>query len=597
MRTSHGRGRTRRLLAMLVSLFTVAGSLVLMAEPSFGVGEPSIAFLNPSSFAKAGERGVIVSDATPTAGPGCCESVLRGYHLSAWVANAPPGSSVFFSVVQRQIDIEITDTEQVASSSTWEADWRIPDQLLDGPATMRAHLVLNEHQIAMDEVEVTILRLQDSARIGYPLAGGQFGTYSALADAIPEGKSAARTPPVGVVDAQYYIDNETNSLRAFYSTSAPGTKPTWKACGTEFLGSQDSGIRCSLSALGDQGKVTAVAVVTNDGAPAAPWDNTQNESGDAVVVGENYQQTLSEFELISAGSQRVDRDMTLFPCSSVETVELTDQFGRAIAGANIDVHATGPSDALQFDHDSLEFWSETAAPDRGIHSLEAAYDCGSYPANSDPGEQGEHQRFGAPDRKHVENQSGGTSDLGRFNFALHSPVEGVTEWTAWVDEADDGCAANDDTFTLGEMFVNGSIGWGSSTPGSGVAEPYEMMIPCTPAGGPAPTPTPTDDPGTDHDGSREISVSLKGSPSIGHMARFSGRLVAAEADCQKDQAVVLRMRKPGKGFWTVVRGTTDGQGRFSLKAMAKAPRDYRAVAPRKAICDRAKSDLVRLRAQ
>lgn len=233
MRTSHGRGRSR-LLSTVVSLLTIAGSMTVLAEPSFGIGTPSIAFVNPSSFATAGERGIIVSDAAPTDGPGCCERASKSYHLAAWVANAPPGSSVFFSVVQRQVDIEITDTSMAADGTTWEADWRIPDQLIDGPATLRAHLVLDETQIAVDATDVTILRLQDSARIDYPTVAGDFGMYSPLADSMEEGKAATRTPPIGVIDAHYYWDSETNGLRVFYSTSLPGTTPVWKVCGQSF---------------------------------------------------------------------------------------------------------------------------------------------------------------------------------------------------------------------------------------------------------------------------------------------------------------------------------------------------------------------------
>jgi len=594
MRTSHSGSRSR-LLAIMVSMLMIAGSLVVMVEPSFGQVTPSVAFLNPSSFATAGERGIIVSDATPTAGPGCCEGATAGYHLSAWVANAPAGSHVFFSAVQRGADIEITDTSATGTDgATWEAHWRIPDELLDGPATLRAHLVLNEQQIAVDEQAVTIFRAQDAARITYPAAGEQFGMYSPLADALTEGEAAARTPGAGVVDAHYYEDMDIDRLRVFYSTSQPGTEPKWNVCGTETLSGAANGLRCTLAVPTDMGRVTAVATVTNDSPPTAPYENRQNQSGDAVAVGDNYEQVPTSFQLATNGSQRVARETqaSLFPCSEVETVQLTDQVGRAIAGANVDVHATGPSDYLKFDHDSLEIWSGVTAPDRGSHALEPSYDCFTHPVNSDPGEQGEHQRFGAPDRKHVESPAGGTSDLGLLSFALRSNTEGVTEWTAWVDETDDGCAANDDLFTLGELFVSGSIGWGAE-PGFPLAQPYDAFLPCTAGSGPSEgeeEPVP-------FDGSRSITLRLGGAPTLGRMATFSGRIDAVRRACERDQKVVLKMRRPNKRFWVVDRVRTDDSGRFTAKARAKAPRDYRAFAPAAGDCDRAKSVPIRLRAQ
>lgn len=593
MRTSQRRGRSR-LSATLVGVLTIASSLV-MVQPSFGLGEPTIAFLNPSSFATAGERGIIVSDATPNAGPGCCDSAEGRYHLSAWVANAPPGSTVFFSAVQRQVDIEITDTQAAADGATWETDWDIPSEIVDGPATLRAHLVLNEQEIAVAEQPVTILRVQAATQIQYPTPGGQFGMYSPLADALPDAGAATRTPPIGVVDAQYHEDTDIDRLRVFYSTSAPGTTPKWTVCGTETLTGASNGLRCTLAKPEDMGQVTAVAAVTNDSPPSGPYEARQNQSGDAVAVGDNYEQVLTSFDLASEGAQIIDRAVpsNAFPCSDTETVVLTDQVGRAIAGANVDVHAEGPSDNLKFDHDSLEIWTDVQAPDRGTHSTESSYDCFTNPANSDPGEQGEHQRFGAPDRKHAETQAGGTSDLGTLSFALRSTVEGVTDWTAWVDETDDGCLVNDDAFTMGELFVTGSIGWTQSS-GDPEVSPYETLVPCA---GPPPGTEPPPGGEPPLDGSRSISLRLPGSVSLGKAARFTGRIEAARAVCERDQKVLLQVRRPGQPFRTVNRARTDSAGRFAATATVKAPRDYRSVAPATTTCERARSRLMKLRPQ
>lgn len=364
----------------------------------------------------------------------------------------------------------------------------------------------------------------------------------------------------------------------------------------EFLTSPRNGVRCSLSLSADGDKVTAVAIVTNDGNVAQPWENRQNQSGDAVVVGSVYQQVPSEIALMTAGVQQVDRatEGAPFPCSETETVKVLDQVGRGMAGVNVDVHATGPSDALQFDHDSSEIWTDTQAPDRGVHSLEPAYDCISFPANSDPGEQGDHQRFGAADRKHVEVQASGTSDIGQFNFAMRSPVEGETQWTAWVDELDDGCAANDDTFVQGEVFVTGGIGWGR--PGSSSdPQPYEPLVACSPPGGSTPPPI-EESPDEDPERNRSVRLRLDGTPAAGTIGRFVGRIVAERTVCEQAQKVILKVRRPGESYRVIARTRTDGQGRFTLEKRIRAPRDYRAVAPATVDCARASSRAIRLRA-
>ena len=597
--------RASKRLSVMNVLLLVAGSL-LIATPSLGqTATPSIAFLNPSGFADTGERGILVSDLKPDAGPGCCDAARQGYHLSAWVANAPPGARVFFSVVQRTLDFEITNTNQ-ADEHSWEANWDIPESLLDGPATLYAYLVLNEEPIAVDEQAVTILRTENTTQITHPAPGGSFGLYTPLADAVVEGEPAARKATRGVIDALYYASDDLSGLLGFYSVSAPGTKPVWKACADEGTGASsfttnrtDDGLRCTVDEA-DAGKVTAVAAVANDNPLSDP---TGNQSGDAISVTSNYVQEPTSMSFVSSGSQRVGTlgDTGRFFCSTAESVRVTDQFGRAIPGANIDVHATGPSDQLKF-HQPMPVPGAVSAvnqaPNRGSHAIENAFDCtgqtaNSLPGNGNPNKQGEHQRFGFPDRKHVESLAMGTNDAGIWSFRMYSPEAGQTDYTVWLDEADDGCLANDDTFTTGELSVTGSIGW-AQDPSFPIAQPIETLVPCVPA---EPSPGPSESPGEEIDGSRDISLRIATSPiEIGESATFAGRIDAVESQCAADQRVVLKTRRPGGKFWTKMATRTDGQGRFEMVARARAPRDYRAVAPAADGCDRARSVIVRLRA-
>ena len=593
------RNGTTRGTALLSAALLVVASTMVLAGTSFGQIVPKIAFLNPSSFASAGERGLIVSDAAPTVGPGCCEGAGSGYRLSAWVSNAPPGSSVFFQVVQRAIDIEITETSS-PSPNMWEANWSIPPEILDGTAKLYAYLVLNEEPIAVAEADVTIMRVQEHAHLNYPAPGGAFGTYAALADSLTEGEAATRTPPAGVVDAWYNDEADIAYVRALYTTSDPGSEPVWNVCGTETNTASGAlnGIRCTVKPE-DQLRVTAIAAVANDSPD--DYENRFNQAGDAVAVSNPYAQDLTNFSMVTAGVQRVERETVSkqYFCSESESAVLKDQVGRQIVGANVDVHAAGPSDTLKFNTFSTVL-TINQAPDRGTHVEEEAFDCtgqrtaapAALPSNANPDTQGEHPRFGAPDRKHIESLPGGTNDLGIFGFRVRATVEGMTEWTMWVDEADDGCLANDDTFTSGEMFVHGAIGWSQDAFASG-PQPYEAFVPCTPAAGPSPSPSPTT---PEVDGSRTISATVTPSPVvIGKPARFKGKIDAVASVCENLQKVVLKVRKPGQRFVTRKVTTTDERGRFTLSHIARTPRDYRVVAPPTSTCDRARSTIIRLR--
>ena len=592
------RGASTRLAASFFTVLMVVASTAVLAGASFGQTQPKIAFLNPSGFADAGERGIIVSDAPPTAGPGCCEGASGGYRLSAWVSNAPVGSSVFFSVVQRAIDIEISDTSS-PSPNMWEADWEIPPEIIDGEATLYAYLVLAEEPIAVAEVDVTIMRVQEGTHINYPTPGGSFGTYAALADGLTEGEAATRSAPAGVVDAWYNFDTDATYVRSFYTTTQPGEAPVWKTCGTETTGTAaGNGVRCHVEAV-DQLAVTAVAAVTNDSPDE--YESRFNQSGDAVAVGDAYAQELTSFSLVTPGAQHVARELVSnkFFCSESETAALTDQLGRQIAGANVDVHAAGPNDSLKFNTFSTVL-TINKAPDRGPHLEEEAYDCTgqrtaaptSPPSNANPDLQGEHQRFGAPDRKHIESLGGGTNDLGTFSFRAHSGAEGLTAWTMWVDELDDGCTANDDMFTMGEFNVTGSIGWGENA--SFVSpQPMETLVPCTPV---TPSPEPSPSEGGEIDGSRSVTAAITSKPIVvGERATFKGRIIGTEAVCENLQRVVLKVRKPGQHFVARRTVTTDGSGRYTVRHVVKVPRDYRVVAPPTETCERAKSPVIKLR--
>lgn len=581
------RGVTAGLVVSLVTSLLVIG----VPTPGYSAGSATtIAFLNPSSFSSSGERGITVSGQAPDSGPGCCDGATAAYRLSAWVANPPPNYSVFFSLEQNTLDFEITNTHQTENGA-WQAQWNIPATVLDGPATLHAYVVVNEEAIASVDQDVTIVREADTADLGYPQSGGQFGTYAALATALPDKGAATRKKPVAVVDTEYTGSPSSSYIRTFYTTSAPGTDPKWKVCGTESVGSPgaDDGVRCTLASADDQLAVTAVATVINDS--PNDYDDRFNQSGDAVAVIPYAQEPAAITIDPSQALQKATKEPKsgIFYCSNSIAALVTDQIGHPISSANVDVHATGPSDSLKFD--TFAILTKNKAPDRADHQTQDGYDCtgqntsnGTPPGDANPDLEGVHRRFGAPDRKHIESLNGGTNDLGIFAFRFHSDDPGETDYTAWVDEQDDGCLTNDDLFLPGEVYTSGAVGW-NQDPGTPADQPYDSPIPCSPDGS---TPTPTD---TTPGGVSPRSISLgviDGTNSV----TLKGRISSGNTDCVSAQTVKLKMRGRRK-FRTIGTATTTPQGKYKFVYTTTKTHSYRAIAPATSSCGRAKSPVVR----
>ncbi|MFN2589028.1 MAG: hypothetical protein ABR613_13055 [Actinomycetota bacterium] len=578
-------------------------AVIVPAATSFAADEPKIAFLNPSSFSAAGERGYIISNADTDTGPGCCDGSDGAFRFSAWVEDAPVGSSVFFTVVQGALDYEIVGSTRPGPSGpadTWDATWDMPPEVLNGPATVHAYLVQNGEAIASTSLDVTIMKLEEAVDLVYPESGGLFGTYSALATALPEKGSATKKRPMGIVDALYTNAPETTYVRTFYTTSSAGSDPVWKVCATEVVGGggngdPNNGVRCTFASPTDAASVTAIAAVVN-GSPNE-FDPRFNQSGDAVRVIPYAQQPAAvTLDVNSEQTVSKNEDAERFYCSSTITATVTDQLERLIPAANVDVEAVGPSDGLRF-HSSIVF-ATPDAPDRGRHSEEKGFDCtgssaadGIPPTNPSPDVQGEHPIFGAPDPKHVESTAGGTNDRGSFGFRLYSNAQGVTQYTVWADEADDGCAANDDRYTNGEAAAAGSIGWSLRPDTTGLAAPG-AIVPCA-DGGPVPSPEPTDpaEPAVRTIGLRSSAAKV----AAGAAVRLSGR-VKSGAACVAGQIVTLKARRPGGRFRATATVATNRDGRYRLKATVRKTRDFRAFLPADDVCTSARSRVVRVRA-
>lgn len=368
-----------------------------------------------------------------------------GVHVVAWAKEIPASSLVEFEIQPTGQNAATFTADRVGNTDTWEAFIPLPNTYTDGATyTLRARLYRgvagDAEEVDNDEMTVEVNQSPvpppDGAgvEIQYPDNGGGLGIF------VPKGKR-----PVAVFD--FAASDGTEQVRAFYSLSDPGTEPTWEpSCGSGRPVQGFGKVRCTLADGHNPLDVTAVALVANRTAPPAPPSPALDASGDAHRVFP-YLQVPSSVE-IAQGNATVN----LSACH-VMTAIVEDQFGRTVAGANVDVHADGPEDQLHFGTKENET-DAFQAPDNAHVSRENAKDCDS---DDNLNQQGDHNSPGRDDAKHIESTTG-TSDNGQFRFALLSDFAGGTFIQAWADVDDD------DQPDLNEASGGTQLGWGSPVP-------------------------------------------------------------------------------------------------------------------------------------
>lgn len=518
----------------VIALFTVMAALAALVVPLVAIAvaqqQPAITFLNPSGYKPCPNNDpeaspcFVISDAR-TGTDEADKPNETSYRLNAWTANTPTNALVefeldLFSELGTVSTITIGTGDQVAPD-TFEFNWDIPSSVPDGQHVLRAVLydasaVPFPEEVARHELTVFFFAGNPDARTTKPAAdmifpanGGQAGFY---VNPITGGTNI-------LVDIEW--SSGTTYFTVNYTLSDPGDAPVWKACaGPTRVGTSASNaanqrrVRCTLQSA-DQGgqSVTGFSVVAND-TPVEPsgvgarFDPNFNEAGDAVRTFPFLQDATTI--TIDAETVRADpEEETGFDhvCSPPQIVTVLDQAGRPIADINIDVHAVGPSDQTKFKGGGFfgsNPPSRKKAPDQG-HGTESDYVCdeeeGLGQNFADPEAQGDHNRPGSPDVKHVETTGAGAGGgfdvgsgaVGEFGISLHADRAGETQLTFWADEDED------DIFCSSEPAVAGSIGWGVPAP-IPVVEPAaktECPIPVPPpptetgteTGSPSPTPT------------------------------------------------------------------------------------------------------------
>lgn len=409
-----------------MTLAVLAGMLPILPARA----APSITFLNPSGYAATKELST-VSDTD------------SAVHLVAWVGQVPANPIVEFELQATSQNAETIPASRVGSSDTWEAFFEIPANDTDGPYTLRARLYSNGNEVDNYETTVTINRSDvppptaaETVEITSPANGSGLGFFT------PKGKA---TNTVIVVKAS----DGTEQVRGFYTQSDPGDDPAWKECGDATPGSTGvARIKCELPNDVAPSSISAVAAVANRTPPPAAPNAGLDDTGDAHRIMP-YVQQPTRF-VLSPQAQSVQPN----DCTPATTATLLDQNGEPIAGANVDLHAVGPSDQLRFGVITNET-SGFQDPDKNHISREFAINC-SDESNSTI-HQADHNIPGGDDIKHVES-TGGTGNAGQFAFALHADEVGGTIVTIWADVDDD------DQQQSTEAAGGARIGWGQAPP-------------------------------------------------------------------------------------------------------------------------------------
>jgi Ca2+-binding RTX toxin-like protein len=132
--------------------------------------------------------------------------------------------------------------------------------------------------------------------------------------------------------------------------------------------------------------------------------------------------------------------------SCVEYVARVRAGAAAVANINVDVHATGPDDQLDFC--DPENGSDSRAPD-----LPASGTNAHTPEEED---EASHGTGAAPHTQHTE---GETDESGNFTFGITSPTAGDTTLLGWVDKEPE---VDNDVLDAGEPSTVANQTWGSS---------------------------------------------------------------------------------------------------------------------------------------
>jgi len=242
--------------------------------------------LGPSSAAAAALTGTLLGPgAADSAGPGTyvsdkSDGTASAYHF---VVETASGGRVSIAGVDVQVEAAGSPTwttvgaaTQIGATDTWQLNWAQSESgPTNGDGEVRAVLRGSDGSTGYIPSESGRLVHFDTSRptaeVTVPTEGGQLGFSG------------------GTAAISGTASSDVSSVDAFYTTSAPGTDPTWTSCGntsgftTGPGDGQSFSVGCTLSGGDAASNVTAVAVAPSSGVSFIPFLHTQG-AGDAQRV-------------------------------------------------------------------------------------------------------------------------------------------------------------------------------------------------------------------------------------------------------------------------------------------------------------------------
>ena len=337
-------------------------------------------------------------------------------------------------------EILIGELERVSpSSDVWQYDWDIPTSVAEGTAliVVRAYVetAAGFLETDSDTVEVSIFYSDPSPQpvgawetvdVSWPEQAGALGWYKPRVGAWRTLVDGSTSP--GASHAQILV-----------STTPPGEVPAFVPCGSGAVSVQGGvprfSARCTLDAVTLPSAVTAVAAVAEFRQPESGVRFAQ--AADVRTVS-SYAVSPEDMSIhVTPAGRRV-----LAPATACQTFSavVTDDHGRLVLGANVDVEASGPTDEL------ILAGSAVTVPDPP-HPTERTSPCPGTETVDPPVDavppttriQGEHNVPGGLDVKHMENRQGtgldsSTQPAGVAAFLVASENPGMTKITVWVDD-------------------------------------------------------------------------------------------------------------------------------------------------------------------
>jgi hemolysin type calcium-binding protein len=361
------------------------------------------------------------------------------YHVVAWTAESASSDLVEASFqIGDANEITIGELARVpGTTDVWETFWDVPDSLPDGEALVNVHLFgvtpQGFEERATDQVTVDIENSDSSlpddsaardetVEMTWPPQNGMLGFFK------PRGGAW-----VGVVDG--IASAGTNRVAVAYSTSPVGSAPSFTPCGSAApslaSGQLVAHVNCQLGFTDVPSAVTAIAAIAERGTSPAEPTFTQH-SADVHAIRPYLQEPSKMTLSLDARYSRLG----IGQCLNM-TVIARDELSRPVQGADVDVHVSGPTDAVQFG--SVAASGRKAPDDTDSHTIEDSSNC----IGGKSGQEGVHRVPGGLDVKHQESTNGtglsGPNDgvaiaPGEWRFALYSATPGIANVTAWIDE-------------------------------------------------------------------------------------------------------------------------------------------------------------------